>query len=154
MACQSIVASGAAPTELSVVIRFSPLVGLPDSLVRKDQKEVCPLSRGVMSPRLNSYPLYYGAAFAFSLLLYPHRYRLALRRVFPLGAIRAYRVPLVCQSGEGPLYPPMTVCPRQGKLESLYRPCTFWFKPVSIFGLLRVTTVVREFTFVDHTTQS
>ena len=37
-------------------------------------------------------------------------------------------------------------------------PCTdrapFWFKPVSIFGLLRVTTVPREFTFVDHTTQS
>jgi hypothetical protein len=51
MACQSIVASGAAPTEFSVVIRFSPLVGLPDSLVRKDQREVCPLSRGVMSPK-------------------------------------------------------------------------------------------------------
>src|SRR5215468_9159570 len=47
MACQSIVASGAAPTEFSVVIRFSPLVGLPDSLVR----EVCPLSRRVMSPK-------------------------------------------------------------------------------------------------------
>src|SRR5262245_59898008 len=52
MACQSIVASGAAPTELSVVIRFSPLVGLPDSLVRKDQREVCPLSRGVMLPKV------------------------------------------------------------------------------------------------------
>src|SRR5262249_36004844 len=51
MACQSIVASGAAPTELSVVIRFSPLVGLPDSLVRKDQREVCSLSRGLMSPK-------------------------------------------------------------------------------------------------------
>src|SRR5215510_6754196 len=51
MACQSIVASGAAPTEFSVVIRFSPLVGLPDSLVRKDQREVCPLSRGVMSSK-------------------------------------------------------------------------------------------------------
>ena len=51
MACQFIVASGAAPTENSVVIRFSPLVGLPDSLVRKDQREVCPLSRGVMSPK-------------------------------------------------------------------------------------------------------
>src|SRR5262245_50544299 len=51
MACQSIVASGAAPTEFSVVIRFSPLVGLPDSRVRKDQREVCLLSRGVMSPK-------------------------------------------------------------------------------------------------------
>src|SRR5688572_21319554 len=43
--------SEAAPTEFSVIICFSPLVGLPDSLVRKDQKEVCPLSRGVMSPK-------------------------------------------------------------------------------------------------------
>src|SRR5262247_1579084 len=51
MACQSIVASGAAPTEVSVVICFSSLVGLPDSLGRKDQREVCPLSRGVMSPK-------------------------------------------------------------------------------------------------------
>src|SRR5262245_2534891 len=57
MACQSIVASGAAPTEFSVVIRFSPLVGLPDSLVRKDQREVCPLSRGVMSPKAQLLPV-------------------------------------------------------------------------------------------------
>src|SRR5215470_12567816 len=43
--------SEAAPTEFSVVICFSSLVGLPDSLVRKDQKEVCPLSRRVMLPK-------------------------------------------------------------------------------------------------------
>ena len=36
----------------SVVICFSSLAGLPDSLVRKDQKEVCPLSRGVMLPKI------------------------------------------------------------------------------------------------------
>jgi hypothetical protein len=30
----------------------------------------------------------------------------------------------------------------------------FWFKPISIFGLLDVTTVHREFTSIDHTTQS
>jgi hypothetical protein len=60
-------------------------------------------------------------AFAFSLILYPHRYRLALRLIFPEGAIRVYRVPLVCQSGLGPLYPPAIVCPRQGRFESLCR---------------------------------
>src|SRR5262247_3596747 len=43
--------SEAAPTEFSVVICFSSLVGLPDFLVRKDQKEVCSLSRGMMSPK-------------------------------------------------------------------------------------------------------
>jgi hypothetical protein len=58
-------ASGAAPTEFSVVICFSPLVGLPDSLVRKDQREVCPLSRGVMLPKaqLLSIPLQNGIRF-------------------------------------------------------------------------------------------
>src|SRR5262249_29620697 len=49
MAGRFIFTSEAAPTEFSVVIRFSSLVGLPDSLVRKDQREVCSLSRGVMS---------------------------------------------------------------------------------------------------------
>jgi hypothetical protein len=44
--------SEATPTEISVVICFSSLAGLPDSLVRKDQREVCPLSRGVMSPKI------------------------------------------------------------------------------------------------------
>jgi hypothetical protein len=29
----------------------------------------------------------------------------------------------------------------------------FWFEPFSIFGSLELTTVRREFTFVDHTTQ-
>src|SRR5215813_2141151 len=55
----------AAPTEFSVIICFSPLVGLPDSLVRKDQREVCPLSRGVISPKaqLLSIPLRKGIRF-------------------------------------------------------------------------------------------
>ena len=32
-------------------------------------------------------------------VLYPYRYRLALRLIFPVGAIRVCRVPLVYQSG-------------------------------------------------------
>src|SRR5262249_30120013 len=57
--------SEAAPTEFSVVICFSSLAGLPDSLVRKDQREVCPLSHGVMSPKaqLLSVPLQNGVRF-------------------------------------------------------------------------------------------
>src|SRR5215475_5274195 len=72
-------ASGAAPTEFSVIICFSPLVGLPDSLVRKDQKEVCPLSRGVMSPKaqLLSIPLQNGVRFLLRPLPAPLSTRLA-----------------------------------------------------------------------------
>ena len=43
----------------------------------------------------NRYPLHYRAAFASSLISYPHRRRSALRLHFPLrGAIRAYPVSL------------------------------------------------------------
>ena len=50
----------------------------------EDQREVSPLSRGVMLPwRLNPYPPDYRPAFACSLILYPLPRRLALRVAFP-----------------------------------------------------------------------
>ena len=53
----------------------------------KDQTEVCPLSRGVMFlDEGNPYPIDYQTAFAFSVLLYPQRYRRALRHAFPGGS--------------------------------------------------------------------
>jgi hypothetical protein len=45
--------------------------------------EVSPLSREVMLPRLNLYPLDYRAAFACSILPYPQPLGLALRFAFP-----------------------------------------------------------------------
>ena len=45
--------------------------------------EFCPLSRGIMLH--NPYPPHYKGAFAFSILLYPHLHRLALRLAFPIG---------------------------------------------------------------------
>ena len=67
--------------------------------------EVCPLSREVMLPygRRNPYPPRYETAFAFSTILYPQSYRLALRLAFPKGGeLRAYHVPLVYLRGLGP----------------------------------------------------
>jgi hypothetical protein len=63
--------------------------------VTKDLMEVCPLSRGVMLPplRRNPYPPHYKVAFAFSIILYPHPFRLTLRLAFPMGGVRAYHVP-------------------------------------------------------------
>jgi hypothetical protein len=54
-------------------------------LVMKDQMEVCPLSREAMLLALSLYPFYYRMAFAFSILLYLHAYRLALQFAFPFG---------------------------------------------------------------------
>jgi hypothetical protein len=45
--------------------------------------EVSPLSREVISPKLNLYPLDYRAASAFSILPYPQPRGLALRLAFP-----------------------------------------------------------------------
>ena len=45
--------------------------------------EVCSLSREVMSPKLNLYPLDYRAAFAFSILPYTQPRGLAWRLAFP-----------------------------------------------------------------------
>jgi len=75
----------AAPAAVAAVICFASLVGLPCSLVPKDQREVCPLSRGMAGCPLHPYPLYYRAAFACSLLLYPPSYQLALRVAFHEG---------------------------------------------------------------------
>ncbi len=64
----------------STVICFPFLVGWPNSLVRKDQTEVSPLSgRGYHSP----YPLRYRAAFAYSVVLYPPIRWLVLRPSYP-----------------------------------------------------------------------
>jgi hypothetical protein len=69
----------------------------------QDQVEVCPLSRGVMLPygRLNPYPPYYQAAFAFSIILYPQSHRLALRPTFPEGRLWAYHVSFAYPRGLG-----------------------------------------------------
>jgi len=58
-----------------------------NSLVTRDQVEVCPLSRGVMLPygRRNPYPTHYRLTFASSTILYPQSHRLALRLAFPKG---------------------------------------------------------------------
>jgi hypothetical protein len=51
----------------------------------KDQRDVSSLARGGMLEGLNPYPPHDRVAFAFSLLLCPPAYQLALRRAFPGG---------------------------------------------------------------------
>ena len=55
--------------------------------------------------------------------------------------------------GLGPVYSPMAKCPRDLTLKQINQPCTFWFKPVSTFGLFLRNEVYRQFTYVDHTTK-
>jgi hypothetical protein len=57
-----------------------------------------------------------------------------------LGELRAYHVPHLYHDGEGSACSPVTRCLRQESQKPLCRSRTFWFKPVSIFGLSTVTT--------------
>jgi hypothetical protein len=93
---------------------------------------------------LNPYPVHYSPAFAFSILLCPQFYRLALRFTFPGGRTTglpcsAY-MPLdglgVC-SFAGDF---MSACQQGGSRTASH--FTFWFKPLSIFGLFVLTTFI------------
>src|SRR5258708_40212818 len=94
MLCQFSAPWEAAPTELSesivsvvsVIICLASLIVLPNSLVMKDPMEVCPLSReGCCCFERTLYPFHYRAAFAFSIILYPHPRRSLLRNSYPFG---------------------------------------------------------------------
>src|SRR5713226_469521 len=91
MVCQFLSWCEAAPAVgVSAVICFASFVGWSNSLVKKDQMEVCPLSRGAS---LVSYPSHYRSAFACSILLCPQSHRQPLRTAFPpAGRLRIYHV--------------------------------------------------------------
>ncbi len=110
----------------------------------KDQMEVCPLVRGVMSPN-GSTPIrpITGRHSLSPSSLTRNAIELTLRRVYPArGALRAYHVS--CS------YPNRWVRSRLfagGRLvcverqgSSATRPHAFWLKPISVFGLLDLTT--------------
>ena len=75
----------------------------------RHQIEVSPLSREMMLPKLNLYPLDYRAAFALSILPYPQpqggspcgSLSLAGEEISGEGGLRAYHVSCECQSGLG-----------------------------------------------------
>src|SRR2546425_664801 len=100
-------------------------------------------ARDPVAWRLNPYPPRYSAAFASSILLYPQPLRLTLRCAFPCGETtglpRSVCVPRWVRprlSAGG-----CRVCGRKTR-EPLHQPRTFWFKPVSIFGLSSVTAFI------------
>ena len=61
-----------------------------------------------------------------------------------LGELRAYHVPRLYHDGEGSACPPVTRCLRQESQKPLCRSRTFWFKPVSIFGLSSITAFINS----------
>src|SRR5215831_16402521 len=111
----------------------------------KDQREVSPLSRGVMWRVRNPYPPHYKTAFAFSLLLYPQHYRLVLRRAFPHGGATG----LPCSAsvpewGRSALFAGSVVATTGGCVA--HRPCCIPFGPSLSAPLAcwMITTFIRR----------
>src|SRR6266852_1612321 len=96
MVCQFLSWREAAPAVgISAVICLASFVGWSNSLVKKDQMEVCSLSRGVC---FYSSPSHSRMAFACSIFLCPQSHRPSLRTAFPVaGRLRIYPVLLTYQ---------------------------------------------------------
>src|SRR5215510_6595270 len=150
MACHSTVSWEAAPATFSawavsvVVICLASSVGWPGDLVTKDQTEVCPLSRGVISlSEGNPYPSDYRSAFASSVFLYPQHYRRPLRPAFPDGS--ATGLPssaCVTEWGRLSLFTGDVGCPCHGTCNSVSPP---QYGGISIMASGLVNDVYREF---------
>ena len=93
----------------------------------------------------SSSPLYYRAAFASSLLPYPHVHQLTLRFASPCGRRGGLpRSGSVSPQGGGPACSPVALCLREEKGEALtpgHGP--FWLKPLSVLGLVVLPTFSR-----------
>jgi hypothetical protein len=115
--------------------------------------EVSLLSQGVMWPKRNPYPSHYRTAFAFSILLYPHPCRLALRLAFPVGGIRAYHVPHVYPDGVGPAFSPVAGHLRQVNTQHLLLATHLLVQACRHLWLVYHHDVYQRFTYVDRTIQ-
>ena len=101
---------------------------------------------GHVAPALNPYPPHDRVAFASSILLYPHAFRLALRLAFPCGRHTGFPCSVsVTTNGVGALCPPVALLPmtRNGKV-LVPAPVPFWPKPASTFGLFSVTMLIKR----------
>ncbi len=105
----------------------------------------------------NPYPNHYSPAFAFSGIPYPlvHRFTLAGDLPLPvetrgLTTFRTSTIPggvRLCLSAGG-------TTSAGGELAAPpTSPPAFWLKPLSLFGLLAITTAQQQFTWVSHTLQ-
>jgi hypothetical protein len=115
--------------------------------------EVSLLSHGMMLPKPNPYPPDYRMAFASSIFLYPHPYRLVLRLAFPEGGIRAYHVPHVYPDGLGPASSPVARHLRQAIKKHLRLTTYLLVQACQHLWLVPNHDVYRRFTYVDHTIQ-
>jgi hypothetical protein len=147
MACQSADPWEVAQAVVLAFICLTSLVDLPSSLVFRDQVEVCTLSCRVLLLALNSYPLHYREAFAFSTLPCPQPRRLASRLAFlsfSKGRLRVFHVSHLNPDGLGPAYSPVALHLRQERFELLLLSTHHFGTSLynSTFGLSLVTTFI------------
>lgn len=118
----------------------------------KYQAEVGLLSHEVMFQPLSDL-LPVGIRFLRHPLPAPPTVRLAIH--LPRRAeIRVYRVSLKQRGGLGPAYSPVAPDPCASKVEGRHpRYVPFWLKPISAFGLFRLTTFISSSLLLTNTTK-
>ena len=110
------------------------------SLAMNDRAEVCPLSRRAMFQPV-SRPLQPGVRFLRIPLPAAPTAFLAVRLPFP-AALWAYPVPHESPSGADPSASPAVVLSMMVQSsKTIPHRIPFWFKPVSTFGLFKITTL-------------
>lgn len=127
------------------------------SFVKKDHVGSLPaFAWSYVAWRLSPYPAHYRPAFAFSHVPLPAPPSVRLAARLPLAG-RRYGLTLFQienTKGLGSALTPVVInvevsLTQQGRAG----PHTFWFRPVSIFGLFMLTVRIQQFTYVNHTFQ-
>jgi hypothetical protein len=163
MAYQSTVSWEAAPALISAcaveltVICFSSLIGWSSPLVMKDQMEVCPLSRGIMSPfgsipirPITGRPSLSPSSFTRNSISLPY----GLLSLLPgevTGLPRSAYIPL---DGLGAVSPPVGRHLRQEMGKSLNLPTCLLAQACQRLWLVNTYDVYQQFTSVHHTIPS
>ena len=115
----------------------------------RHRREVCPLARRVMLPKLRAQPVStpLQGGLCFFPPPYPHRHRLALRPPYlawrsNTGLPRSARL---TQTGEVlSVRRERWVSMTEYYQDSVPAPVPFWRKPLSIFGLVLITTFIES----------
>jgi hypothetical protein len=113
----------------------------------RDPAEVCTVTGwDDVALRFNPYPPHYRAAFAFSTFLYPPSHSLPCGR--PAIAGRGSGLPCsdqITRNGLGSVFSPVVVYVPVTQLNTeLSNHLPFWPKPISIFGLSRLTEFINS----------
>src|SRR5262245_61409167 len=118
---------------------------LQESRVSAPRGSLLAFAQDDLALRLNPYPTHYRSAFAFSTILYPQPYRLALRRAFPSGRITGLPRSMKTAESVRSRFSAGGATSATGEVRApVPDHLPFWFKRKSLFRLSELTTFISD----------